>query len=316
MKRILFAITLVLIVASCAFGVLTKKNGSADNTVYFYVTDPNGDPNTAIGITDLDIYYIEQGAAMAAKVDMTALAAADSAHADNKGFHCGQGILRVDFPDGAFDGGIGKTVELLVRDVTGATDDGQKDKIFPITVQLGAYSDAEYLAGSATPITNLNNVYNTAWATVFDDTNDLWNVRLMEVSASAGVMSTADVRGAVRYQTEAAIATDANDNSMAANSEDLARMLMAETPTTVAVVTDAGEFTITAGNTTDDYYNQAMIVVQDVTDGNRRSVRFVRDYTGATRKVFTDEDFPFLPAAADPVYIYNVRAVGRGRVSP
>ena len=51
---------------------------------------------------------------MAAKVDATALDAADSAHADNKGYHVGQGLYRIDWPDAAFDGGVGKVVNLAV----------------------------------------------------------------------------------------------------------------------------------------------------------------------------------------------------------
>jgi hypothetical protein len=136
------------------------------------------------------------------------------------------------------------------------------------------------------------------------------------VSKSAGLADTAVLRSAVRYQQEAAIGSDANDNSIAANSEDLVNMLMTQAPTTVAVVTDATTFTITAGSTANDYYNQAMIVVQDVSDSNRRAVRIVRDFTGASRTVKLDEGLPFLPAAADPVYIYMNRSVGRGRVSP
>lgn len=150
------------------------------------------------------------------------------------------------------------------------------------------------------------NLYNPLFST---GELDLWTIR------AATPMATTDVRSAMRYQLEASVATDANDNSVAANSQAMGSLL-AQPATTVAVVTDAGEFTITAGSTTDDYYNQAMIIVLDVSDANRRAVRFIRDYTGATKKVFTDEDFPFLPAAADPVYIYLSRAVGRGRVSP
>ena len=69
-------------------------NGSTDVTTYFVLRDStNHAPKTDVTITDIDLYYLEQGAAMAAKVDATALAAADSAHADNKGYHVGQGLV-------------------------------------------------------------------------------------------------------------------------------------------------------------------------------------------------------------------------------
>lgn len=90
-------------------------NGSTDVTTYFVLRDStNHAPKTDVGITDIDLYYLEQGAAMAAKVDATALDAADSAHADNKGYHCGQGLYRIDWPDEAFNGGVGKRAYLIV----------------------------------------------------------------------------------------------------------------------------------------------------------------------------------------------------------
>lgn len=91
------------------------KNGQTDVTRYFVLRDStNHAPKTDVTITDIDVYYLEEGAAMAAKADLTALDAADSAHADNKGYHCGQGLYRIDWPDAAFDGGVGKHVILIV----------------------------------------------------------------------------------------------------------------------------------------------------------------------------------------------------------
>ena len=90
-------------------------NGSTDVSLYFVMRDATTHaPKTDVTVTNIDIYYQEQGAAQSAKADLTALAAADSAHADNKGFHCGNGLYRIDWPDAAFDGGAGKTVILVV----------------------------------------------------------------------------------------------------------------------------------------------------------------------------------------------------------
>jgi len=47
-------------------------------------------------------------------VDASALAAADAAHSDNSAFHLGSGLYRIDWPDAAFDGGVGKAVTLMV----------------------------------------------------------------------------------------------------------------------------------------------------------------------------------------------------------
>lgn len=90
-------------------------NASTDVTTYFVMRDStNHAPKADVTITDIDLYYQEQGAAQAAKVDATALAAANSAHSDNTAFHCGNSVYRVDWPDAAFDGGVGREVILIV----------------------------------------------------------------------------------------------------------------------------------------------------------------------------------------------------------
>ena len=93
----------------------SRPTGATDVTEYFVMRDStNHAPKTDVTITDIDIYYQEQGAAQSAKADLTALAAANSAHADNKGYNCGNGLYRIDWPDAAFDGGAGKSVVLIV----------------------------------------------------------------------------------------------------------------------------------------------------------------------------------------------------------
>lgn len=90
-------------------------NGATDVTTYFVLRDStNHAPKTDVTVTDIDLYYVESRAAISAKADATALGAANSAHGDNQAFHCGQGLYRIDWPDAAFDGGIGKTVTLIV----------------------------------------------------------------------------------------------------------------------------------------------------------------------------------------------------------
>lgn len=91
------------------------ENGRTDVTTYWVLRDSTTHlPLTTITVTDIDLYYAEQGAAMSAKVDAVALAAADSAHTDYGVFHMGQGLYRIDWPDAAFDMGIGKRVILTV----------------------------------------------------------------------------------------------------------------------------------------------------------------------------------------------------------
>jgi len=157
---------------------------------------------------------------------------------------------------------------------------------------------------------------STGGSITIDPNGDAETV-VVAVSEAAGIADTTDVETAVTT----ALNTQGYTVVRAAYLDYVATLqvltsLFSEAATTVAVVTDAKEFTISAGSAVNDYYNQCMVIVQDASDADRRAVRFVRDYTGATNKMFLDEALPFLPAAGDPVYIHLGRAVGRGRVSP
>ena len=122
-------------------------NGATDVTTYFMLYDStNHEPKTDITITDIDLYYIEEREAMAAKVDATALAAADSAHAANKAFHVGLGLYRVDWPDAAFDGGAGTKVNLIV--VCAGVDTSILE--VELSVSVGAVASVTGAVGSVT----------------------------------------------------------------------------------------------------------------------------------------------------------------------
>lgn len=113
-KRIILSLIFIFSVVNISNATYSIKNGETNVTTYFVLRDTSGDPCTALTVTNIDLYYQEHQLAQAAKVDATALAAANSVHADNKAFHCGNGVYRVDWPDAAFDAGIGKPVTLLV----------------------------------------------------------------------------------------------------------------------------------------------------------------------------------------------------------
>lgn len=100
--------------------------GSTDVTTYFVLrTESTGAKATGLTITDLDLQYTRSGSAPSTKVDATALAAADSAHADNKAIEVDAtdqpGLLRVDWPDAAFASGA-REVILTVKWATGSED--------------------------------------------------------------------------------------------------------------------------------------------------------------------------------------------------
>ena len=119
MRRLLTILALLLL-ASPASALLIKPNGATDVTTFFCIrTAADGTATTGATITNIDLQYCEEGAAPSAKVDATALAATDSDHADNKAIEIDAtdqpGLYRVDWPDAAFDGGVGKTVVLTVK---------------------------------------------------------------------------------------------------------------------------------------------------------------------------------------------------------
>ena len=98
---------------------MNVTGGATDVTTYFQLINvADGTDATGLDVTDVDLSYTRSGDATAAKVDATALAAADSAHADNKMIEVDAtdcpGLYRVDWPDAAFAAGV-PTVELTLR---------------------------------------------------------------------------------------------------------------------------------------------------------------------------------------------------------
>lgn len=100
---------------------IVRKN-TTDVSVIMALVDPttNG-PLTGATITDLDMTYTRPGSAHV-KVNATALAAVDSAHADNKMFEVNStdaaGDYRIDWPDAVFADGV-DSVSLVIQDADG-----------------------------------------------------------------------------------------------------------------------------------------------------------------------------------------------------
>lgn len=91
------------------------QSGKTDLTTYVVLKDSTTHvANASVTVTDIDLYYVKEGAALSTKVDCAALAAATSAHADNKAFNIGQGVYRIDWPDAAFSGAVGTRAMLVV----------------------------------------------------------------------------------------------------------------------------------------------------------------------------------------------------------
>lgn len=91
------------------------KAGSVNVTTYFVLrTAADGTATTGATIIDIDLQYVRSGSTPSAKVDATALAATDSAHADNKAIEIDAtdqpGLYRVDWPDAAFAAGVREVI--------------------------------------------------------------------------------------------------------------------------------------------------------------------------------------------------------------
>jgi hypothetical protein len=99
---------------------------STDVTTHFAMRKvADGTAATGLTITGFDLQYVRSGVAPVAKVDATALAATDSAHADNKAIEIDvtdqPGLYRVDWPDAAFAAGV-REVILTVKAATAFTE--------------------------------------------------------------------------------------------------------------------------------------------------------------------------------------------------
>lgn len=156
-------------------------NGATSVTTYFVLRDSTThEPDTGLTVTNIDLYYVEQGAAIAAKIDCTALAAADSAYTSGGAFHCGYGLYRIDWPNAAFDGGIGKKVMLIVI-CTGA------DNSY-LEVELSPPVDVKQWAGSnvaAVSVAGVPEVDVTYVAGVLASGTGTPNVSVAEIQAAA-----------------------------------------------------------------------------------------------------------------------------------
>ena len=119
---------------------MNVTGGATNVTTYFILrTAADGTATTGATITSIDLQYVRTGAAPAAKVDATALAATDSAHADNKAIEIdatdAPGLYRVDWPDAAFAAGV-KQVILSVKLASSFTEHMAVDIDAPVNTTM------------------------------------------------------------------------------------------------------------------------------------------------------------------------------------
>ena len=183
-------IAIFLVLAGIVFGDqmgIQVKNAATDVITYFVMRDRTADTvDTGVTIANLVMYYVEDQAAISADVFAQAHGGVTDAHTDGECIHVGQGVYRVDWPDAAFDGGIGKRVQLIVID----GDAGAFTEI--MQVQLSPPADAVALSGDATAADNLEATYDgTGYA---DDNAPSTQVQLTGIGGGVSIATVATGR--------------------------------------------------------------------------------------------------------------------------
>lgn len=154
---------------------------SSDVTTYFVLRlAADGTELTGATITNIDLQYVRSGAAPSAKVDATALAATDSAHADNKAIEIdatdAPGLYRVDWPDAAFAAGV-KEVILSVKYATAFTEH--------LRVMIDAPVNVTKANGTA--ITALN--FTSKISQIYSDTTIIYSDTTIATSKTTQIYS-------------------------------------------------------------------------------------------------------------------------------
>lgn len=184
--------------------------GSTDVTTYFVLRlAADGTEITGATITDIDLQYVRSGAEPSAKVDATALAATDSAHADNKAIEIDgtdqPGLYRVDWPDAAFAAGA-REVILSVKYATAFTEH--------LRVELSPAVDAIALSGDTGAADNAESFFD---GTGYAGTNNT----IPTVTAVTNTVNAAVTSIGNNVITSAAINDGAITNAKVADDVDV-----------------------------------------------------------------------------------------------
>ncbi len=112
-----YYLALFLMLAVCVWGAEIVENHEDDVITHFVMTDrTTGLRDTGVTVANLEMYWNKDQGAESADVFVGAHGAATDAHTDGECFHIGHGLYRVDWPDNAFEGGVGTRVHLTLVD--------------------------------------------------------------------------------------------------------------------------------------------------------------------------------------------------------
>jgi hypothetical protein len=236
--------------------------GSTDVTTYFQMRLLTGGDATGLTISDFDMQYVRTRTAPVAKVDAVALAAADTAHTDNRGIEVDAtdtpGLYRFDWPDAAF--AAGTEVILTIKHTSCFTESLRVELGVPtvnVTQWLGTAAATPTVAGvpevdvthwigtaaSLPTVAGVPNVNVKTW-------NDLPTVALPLVPTVAGRTLDVDASGGCEvgsFQTGAitasAIASDAIGSAELATTavDEVAAAVWAVATRTLTASTNLGD---------------------------------------------------------------------------
>lgn len=199
------------------------KAGTTNVTTYFQLRNvADGTDATGKTITAFDLQYVRSGATPVVKVDATALAAANSAHADNKMIEVDSAdqpaTYRVDWPDAAFITGV-REVVLTVKhaDIQTASLRMLIDPPANMTQINGDTSDATDL-GLA-----IDNDSNLVKSNLTEIAGSVQSVTDLKDFADSGYdPSTNKVQGVVLVDTTTAVTNELNVNVVKISGDAIA----------------------------------------------------------------------------------------------
>lgn len=298
------------------------KAGSTDVSLPVILrTAATGVATTGATITSIDLQYWRMGSLPAAKVDATALAAVDSAHADNKAIEVDAtdqpGAYRVDWPDAAFADGADRVllsiklassftehilVELVdydphdsVRMGMTALPDATADGVGGLPISDAGGLDLDNDAANALVAIKLDHLVAVA-----DSDDPVDNSIMSKLAASDGDWSGMDP------------GTDAHealrDNQSAGSAPQRLQS------TTIATLASQTSFTLTAGSADDTAYQDAYCIVTDQSTAEQKCMGFISVYTGASKTITLAVDpGVFTMATGDTI---DIMAVPPGMPAP
>jgi hypothetical protein len=208
---------------------------STNVTSYFHLRlTADGTDATGLTVTNFDLQYVRSGATPAAKVDASALGAANSAHADNSAIEVDAtdqpGVYRVDWPDAAFATGVDEVL-LTVKCATAFTET-LRVRLLSVTRGLSGtalpdaaadaaggliISDAGGLDADAQLVTKINDILTDTGTTlqgeldgIQADTEDI-QTRLPAALTADGNIKADTLRIGGTLQTSNDVGADVND---------------------------------------------------------------------------------------------------------